>query len=279
MKPLQSSGIKMFRKTTMMRTNNLIKKGIFTMKLDIVAIPKPLLLLQLYNNALYQNPRFDLVPTIRQKVAGKSNGTFIVAHYLIKGKQDSHKYRFTEVDLGAGHRDLNVDLTNFEVDFTQYDDLHGKGTAFKVIKELRESIASQSEILEDDTEDNFLTKVIVSVNQKMLEGMMSPDEAKTLLEQTNPIIPDDDALMLSKLAANRQLLENYFVDPAINKDAESKAFLNDLKNILDTNNITKKYKEKGTIEFYIAWLYFIDPSIVMSDNYKYSLTTTIFTHC
>lgn len=68
------------------------------MKIDIVAIPKPLLLLHLYNNALYKSPKFDGTPTIRQKVTGKKDGMYLLAaHFIGQNHQN-----ITEVDLGAG---------------------------------------------------------------------------------------------------------------------------------------------------------------------------------
>ncbi len=81
------------------------------MTINIVGILKELLLLQLYNNALYQSPKFDALPAIRQKVAGKSNGILMLAHYLIQEKQDSNHYHFTEIDLGAGPRELQTEAS------------------------------------------------------------------------------------------------------------------------------------------------------------------------
>lgn len=112
------------------------------MKIDVVAISKDKLLLALYNAALYNSPQFDDQPAIRQTVAGKKEGTFSKASLAITEKQTTHSYVFSEIDLGAGIRKLNIDLTPFEVDFTEYDTLHGEGTAFNVIRKLRIEIAS-----------------------------------------------------------------------------------------------------------------------------------------
>ena len=112
------------------------------MKIDIVAIPKDKLLLALYNAALYNGSQFDAQPAIRQTVAENKEGNFSQASLAITEKQPTHQYAFSEIDLGAGMRKLSVDLTPFEVDFTEYDALHGEGTAFNVVRKLRTEIAS-----------------------------------------------------------------------------------------------------------------------------------------
>lgn len=37
---------------------------------------------------------------------------------------------------------MHVDLNGFVVDFTQYDEFHGAGTAERVVREIREALAA-----------------------------------------------------------------------------------------------------------------------------------------
>ena len=231
------------------------------MKLDIGAIPKQLLLLQLYNKALYQAPKYDVMPAIRQTVAGKKGGMDLLAAMAIREKAKTHQYDFSKIDLGEGLRDLHVDLTNFEVDFAQYDEFHGAGTAESVVRELREALASEPAEENNQDGNNPIANIVKHVNRELLSQLNAQSVAAcsrdTTATETSPTPIENDSFLL-RLSASQSMLERYFVDPVINNDAESAAFLKDLKSILDTHKILEKYKKEPVSEFYMAWLTLID---------------------
>jgi hypothetical protein len=106
------------------------------MRIRIFDLPKSLLLLYLYNHVKQQGVAFDNMPAARLIGSKFKQGTHKEAASQIKARESSQNFYFNYIDLGAGPRILKVNLSNEEVDFSDYDHFHGKGKALEVIHRL-----------------------------------------------------------------------------------------------------------------------------------------------
>lgn len=109
---------------------------------SIIGLHKARVLSALYNGALYKAPKFDMQPAIRQRATQRKTTPFVrqvIANQLIKEKSqygDHPRYKFGTIDLGDGPRELAIDLSNYEIDVSEYNALHGDGAAQQVISDL-----------------------------------------------------------------------------------------------------------------------------------------------
>ena len=108
------------------------------MKVDITGLSKEDVLLALYNGCTYVASSSDQ-PLI--KVTTDDAKTPIKEHHDKFGN-----YKFSGVNLGAGFRELHVDLDDdIGFDSSNYNFLHGEGRAEQVIADLRKTLASRPE--------------------------------------------------------------------------------------------------------------------------------------
>ncbi len=108
----------------------------FSMHVFFGKLPKPLVLLALYNHAKFAGKGFNSSPVMTQRLfrpVSYKDSKFIIDEAL-KNRQGYIDY----IDLGAGSKPIKAHLTGSSFDSTQYDHNHGDvGYAGKIVDALR----------------------------------------------------------------------------------------------------------------------------------------------
>ena len=141
-------------------------------------------LLNLYNDAQFNGPRYLLQPTFEKSCITSLPAPYETALSVVKARSKIGNYYFSYIDLGSGPKPLRVDLTGFEFDSTLYDRDHGEGLAEKVICKLRSNriVISKNE---DMTSFSYLLSKVGSAISN--QGNVSPNENK--LTSTENLAP------------------------------------------------------------------------------------------
>lgn len=203
------------------------------MKVSILGLNKALVLEALYDGALYQAAKFDAQPAIReQAMSGKVASPFVkrmLANQFIKEKnQDSHysDYQFGTIDLGTGPRELAIDLSGFEIDVSEYNELHGERAAEKIIAKLRGELPKNPERNKVQSEEKNLFYTTIKENADWLQ----------------PIFPE---MMQSTTKSGKK----------------TKDFAANLDKIISENEVQKEYEKKPEQVIYLTWIKMLDPKI------------------
>lgn len=110
------------------------------MKIILAGISRTNTLIALYNNAKSLESELSGITRGVEPISELVSRVKLISENAKKEIEKCNKkkeYYFDRIDLGAGERDLKVNLTSFELDPTAYDSINGKGLAAKVIKDLR----------------------------------------------------------------------------------------------------------------------------------------------
>ena len=242
------------------------------MKVNIVGLHKAVVLVTLYNHALYQGEAFALQPSVREQVNKSKFANPVVAMHVLD-KMTMGNYKFAEIDLGAGPRLLDVDLSGFEIDVSNYNHIHGNNLAEVLVIALREKLAQE---LNPESDDG-LESVIAQVNTVLLKDAVTFQrylESYDVIQRgghkssSGPTDSSFDKAVHEARAVIEPLLEN----PAVCADQASRLFINDLAQILQGKKSTASYDDHQLSDIYTAWLQLIDSSISSSDKTKLCVT-------
>lgn len=203
------------------------------MKISILDLDKALVLEALYDGALYQAAKFDTQPAIREAATrGEVSSPFVkrmLAYQFIKEKTLSSgfpKFQFGTIDLGAGPRELAVDLSHFEIDVSEYNELHGEGAAQKIISKMHG------------------------------EPPKVPEPSKVMSEEKNIFyaVIQDNADWL-------QLILSQMVHIKTRQDEKEREFIADLDKIISEHKIQEKYEKEPEQAIYVTWVKMLDPRL------------------
>lgn len=123
------------------------------MKFIIVGLYQPELLLNLYNNARSE-----------EKDAKNSEGELSKAKSLIE------QTYFDYIDLGAGKRYLGINLSDYEVDTSEYDRHNGVGLGEKVIGQMFGFTLDQIQRGEFRAESLFIAEEAENINRAFVQS-------------------------------------------------------------------------------------------------------------
>lgn len=150
------------------------------MKVEIVGLNKIVVLLSLYNNAKFAGKEFASQPMMKVMYAMDPLGNIEAAETVIEEATKSNNFNFDYVDLGAGPRPLNVDLSSFDFDPTLYDCNHSHdGYAAKIISDLRKAEIIKSKDAPKDSFASLLCEVGLAFKSKA--------ESKQSVDSTNNV--------------------------------------------------------------------------------------------
>ena len=202
------------------------------MKINIIGLHKALVLEALYDGAFYLAAKFDAQPAIRER-AMSGEGTPVIkrmlANQFIKEKTQSSdypKYQFQTIDLGAGPRELAIDLSGYEMDVSQYNELHGEGAAQKIISNLYGEVPVELEQSHVEGEEKNIFYAAIQDNANWLQ----------------PILPE-------------------IFQPRTKRDKKAENFAADLDKIFKHNQVQEKYEEKPALTIYLTWIKMLDPRV------------------
>lgn len=113
------------------------------MKVEIVGLHKADVLLALYNNAKFAGKGFESQPMLKVMARMSPPGNREMAEKLIDEALENSSCYFDYIDLGAGPRPIQANLSGFDFDPAQYDNNHGTtGYAATIIEQLRSEYVS-----------------------------------------------------------------------------------------------------------------------------------------
>ena len=135
------------------------------MRVNIVGLDKAAVLLALYNNAKCggegSQPFMKMI--YRMNPLGKAELADAVIDEAIKNRD----FYFNHPDLGAGSRELKVDLSGFDFDATLYDHAHSHdGYAAEIVAKLRASLLEEYNDAPNGSFAQLISKVGLAFNEK-----------------------------------------------------------------------------------------------------------------
>ncbi|MCC2646947.1 MAG: hypothetical protein K0R02_1012 [Rickettsiaceae bacterium] len=140
----------------------------------VVGIDRALFLTELCNNSKADGPLIARQPM-----------TYKIAKKIVKEGQIKNDLYFDTIgsEYGVGPFTLKIDLKPFEIDCKEYNKLHGKGVAQKIVKEIYEAQASVCNEVSSD--DNPMAHLYALISSKALEKFNENDNTAKEEQDSN----------------------------------------------------------------------------------------------